>query len=416
MTIRNCVAASVGALSVLLSAASTDVHAAAFYVSEVGTPGSLGTAGAANVTNDRGPDTAWGNPAGLVGVESGTMFVGLQAIAPTMKWDTDVAEKGGVDGGDAGEPAVVPSFFYAQNLTENWHFGFGFSALQGGGADYGDDFVGRYGTIDVALTGVGGTWSFGYRVNDGFSVGFGASVIYSTYEQDIALNLGALPDGKVKIKNADDVGVQPIVGFQWMMTDALMLGMTYRAEFDADLKGNVRFKNIPDGVPVPDQSNIELEWDNPQWLEAGLRYELPGDRAIFLSADWQEWSQFSENQLIIDTAAGNMPTTLDRDWDDTWSVSLGYGDMDMHQGWSVGVAYESSPAEDDVRTIDFPVEENWKFSAAYGRLRESGRAWSVGATLQVFGDAEVDQTVQDVRFAGDFSDFYVIYLGGTFRF
>ena len=90
--------------------------------------------------------------------------------------------------------------------------------------------------------------------------------------------------------------------------------------------------------------------------------------------------------------------------------------MDMHQGWSVGVAYESSPAEDDVRTIDFPVEENWKFSAAYGRLRESGRAWSVGATLQVFGDAEVDQTVQDVRFAGEFSDFYVIYLGGTFRF
>ena len=317
MTIRHCVAASVGALSVLLSAASTDVHAAAFYVSEVGTPGSLGTAGAANVTNDRGPDTAWGNPAGLVGVESGTMFVGLQAIAPTMKWDTDAAEKGGVDGGDAGEPAVVPSLFFAQSLTENWHFGFGFSALQGGGADYGDDFVGRYGTNDVALTGVGGTWSFGYRVNDRFSVGFGASVIYSTYEQDIALNLGALPDGKVKIKNADDVGVQPIVGFQWMMTDALMLGMTYRAEFDADLKGNVRFKNIPDGVPIPDQSNIELEWDNPQWLEAGLRYELPGDRAIFLSADWQEWSQFSENQLIIDTAAGNMPTTLDRDWDDT---------------------------------------------------------------------------------------------------
>ena len=65
-----------------------------------------------------------------------------------------------------------------------------------------------------------------------------------------------------------------------MMTDALMLGMTYRAEFDADLKGNVRFKNIPDGVPIPDQTNIELEWDNPQWLEAGLRYELPGDRAI----------------------------------------------------------------------------------------------------------------------------------------
>ncbi len=399
---------------VLLCGASA--HAAGFYISEVGTPTSLGTAGAANVTNNWGPDAAWANPAGLTGVKGTVAVAGLQVIAPTMKWDTDLAEKGGDDGGNAGEPAGVPSFFFHQALTDKWHFGFGFSALQGGGADYGDDFVGRYGTIDIALTGVGATYSLGYEVNDRLSLGFGGSVVYTVYNQDIAINLGPLPDGKVKIKDADDTGVQPIVGLQYAVTDRLRFGVTYRAEFDANLKGNVEFKKLPPVVPLPPQTNIKLEWTNPQTLNAGLAYTLGGNKKLFLSGNWQQWSEFSKNQLIIDTAAGNAVTTLDRDWDDTWSVSIGYGNISEYRGFSFGVAYESSPADDDVRTIDFPVEENWKFSAAYARAKESGRGWSAGATLQIFGDAKVDQTIQGVRFKGDFSDFYVLFAGLTMRF
>ncbi len=313
-------------------------------------------------------------------------------------------------------PAGVPSFFFHQALADNWHFGFGFSALQGGGADYGDDFVGRYGTIDIALAGIAATYSLGYKVNDRLSLGVGGSVTRTVYEQDIAINLGSLPDGKVKIKDADDTGVQPIAGLQYALTDNLLFGLTYRAEFDANLKGNVEFKKLPSGAPLPAQTNLKMEWKNPQTLKAGLAYTLGGGKKLFLSGDWQQWSEFSDNQLIIDTAAGNVPTTLERDWDDTWSVSVGYGKVDEYGGLSFGVAYESSPAEDDVRTIDFPVEENWKFSVAYARTTESGRGWSAGATLQVFGDAKVDQTVQGARFKGGFSDFYVLYAGLTMRF
>lgn len=405
-----------GALGILLVVACCHANAAGFYISEVGTPLSLGTAGSANVTNTFGPDATWTNPAGLVHIEDGVMFAGLQVIAPTMKWDTDIAEKGGIEGGNAGDAAVVPSFYYAQSLTDKWHFGFGFSALQGGGADYGDNFAGRYGTIDIALTGVGATWSLGYKVNDRLSLGFGASVIHATYEQDIALNLGPLPDGKVKIKDADDTGVQPIVGLQYALTDSLLFGINYRAEYDAKLKGNIQFKNIPDAVPLPSQTNLDLKWDNPQWLEAGLRWQMGGGNVLFLSGNWQQWSEFSDNLLLIDTDAGNRPVILDRDWDDTWAVAVGFGNVDYYQGWSVGVAYESSPADDDVRTIDFPVEENWKFSLARGRRNESGKGWSLGATLQVFGDAKVDQTAQRVRFAGEFDEFYVLFVGATIVF
>ena len=63
------------------------------------------------------------------------------------------------------------------------------------------------------------------------------------------------------------------------------------------------------------------------------------------------------------------------------------------------------------------MDENWQFSAAYGRFsKTSSRGWSVGATLQVFGNAEVDQTTQGFRVAGEFDDYYIVYLGGSYRF
>lgn len=394
----------------------TSIHAAGFYLNEVGTPGSLGTAGAANSTNNWGPDSAWANPAGLTGIgDRRIMAAGLQVLAPTAKFDIEVAEAGGDDGGDAGEAALVPSFFYAQPLAEDWHFGFGVSALQGGGVDYGHEFAGRYGAVDVALTGVAATWSVGYRMTDRLSVGFGGSAVQTNFEQTIAVNQGVAADATVKFRDLDDLGVQGILGLQYKLTDKLLLGLTYRSEFDAELEGNVKFKNFV--APLPGQTNLDLDWTNPQWLTVGLRMEAAGG-FWFVSGNWQEWSEFSENQLAIDSSAGDIVQTLDRDWDDTWGVGLAYAsDQDATAGWSVGVAYESSPVDDDKRTIDLPVDESWHFSAAYGRLKEDrSTGWSVGATLQVFGDAEVDQNTQGLRLAGEFDDYYLLFVGGTFRF
>jgi long-chain fatty acid transport protein len=314
--------------------------------------------------------------------------------------------------------AVVPSFYFAQSLSEKWHFGFGFSALQGGGSDFGDDFVGRYGASKVVITGIGATWSLGYAVTDRLSVGFGGSLIYTTYEQNTALNLSAqgLPDAKLKIEDADDTGIQPIVGLQYQLTDKIRFGLNYRGEFDAELKGNVKFSRVPEGVPLPRQRNIELDWTNPQWVDAGFRFGEPGGLVLWVSGNWQQWSEFSDNQIGVDTQAGNQVVQVDRDWDDTWGVAVALGSADYYDGWTVGAAYESSPVDDDKRTIDFAVDENWKISGAYGRRTESGRAWSLGATLQIFGDGEVDQTSQGVRFAGEFSDFYILYAGFTYAF
>lgn len=56
--------------------------AGGFYVSELGTPGSLGTAGASNVTNNFTADAAFTNPAAMTGIKNDHALAGMQVIVP----------------------------------------------------------------------------------------------------------------------------------------------------------------------------------------------------------------------------------------------------------------------------------------------------------------------------------------------
>ena len=72
--------------------------AAGFYLTQIGTPASLGTAGAANATNTAGADAAWTNPAGMTGIDSDVFVAGAQVVVPKMEFDPSRADAGGEDG------------------------------------------------------------------------------------------------------------------------------------------------------------------------------------------------------------------------------------------------------------------------------------------------------------------------------
>ena len=72
--------------------------------------------------------------------------------------------------------------------------------------------------------------------------------------------------------------------------------------------------------------------------------------------------------------------------------------------------------DDEDRTIDLPFDHQLKLSAAYGWKGSKNLDYALGATLAWFGDAEVDQTSQGVRFKGKFHENYVLFLGGSLRY
>ena len=407
---------SVSTVMVLLASQST--LAAGFYISEVGTPLSLGTAGVANPTNNISADSSWANPAGMTGLNQSEMLGGLQVVAPNVRFDSSVAEAGGSDGGNAGNVVAVPSFFYVNAVTDRLRLGISSAGIMGGGVDYGDKFVGRYATSMAELGAVGISPAIGYKVNDKFSVGAGVSIIYTRFDEDIMINQSAVdaPDGKFKIVKADDWGYQPYVGLTWNLTERAMLGLVYRAEMDVNLKGDAKIHDWKLPIPKPSADKIDVDWDNPQTAKLGLKYRLDDKNLLFMSAGWEDWSKFSTNTLALKGGDFNPEIKLDRKFDDTWNAGIALGHSEGGHATSIGLAYESSPVSDKNRTLDLPFEELYKLSFAYAWTGQKDLDFSLGSTVYLIGDGRIDQTSQGVRTKGKYDTNYIVFFGGTARY
>jgi len=241
--------------------------------------------------------------------------------------------------------------------------------------------------------------------------------VYTLFNETIAINNpGGLPDSKVKIENMDDWSPQPFAGVLYQANDRLLLGAVYRGKADINLTGDLNFRNWQLPIPRPSANSAKLKWDNPQLVEVGLRYELNDEWQIAANADWEDWSTFSENRLEVSGGTLNPNATLDRNWEDTWNISAGMLRKSGNRLYSFGVSYDSSVVEDEDRTIDLPLDEILKFSAAVGWGGGAALDFALGATLAYFGEGRVDQTAQGVRFKGKFDQNYVLFLGGTIRY
>ena len=349
-------------------------------------------------------------------------MAGVQLLLPKIEFDPDLAEAGGSDGGNAGNIAAIPAFFMVKKLSDRARFGFSLVAPQGGAMNFGDDFVGRYGASKVSLAAIGGSPSLAYKANDRLSLGAGVSIIYTQFEETIAINQTALvpgpavlPDGKVKIDNMTDLGYQPFAGLTYELSNRLLLGVVYRAEMDVNLDGDLNFRNL--AFPTPPANDVELQWDNPQLVKAGLRYEIAPDKQLAFSAGWEDWSAFSKNQLAITGGQLNPVAVLDRNFRDTWNAGVAFVDLSRKtRGYSLGFSYDSSPVRNRDRTIDLPFDETYKLSAAYGWIGSKQLDFAFGGTLMYFGSGKVDQVAQGVRFKGEFDTNVALFLGGTLHY
>ena len=394
--------------------AAGQIQAAGFYLQEIGTPHSLGTAGVANPTNIEGADASWANPAGMAFLKHDQFFAGAQTVVPNMEFDPSVAAAGGRDGGNAGNMVLVPSLFYVHRYSDAVSFGISLAGTMGGGVDYGDDFVGRYSTIKAELSAIGLSPSVAFKVNDNFSVGAGVSIVYTLFEQDIAIDTLATGDGKLSIEDADDIGFQPFFSANYRPTDKLLLSLVYRAEMDVELSGNVKVSNVL--APIGADS-IDVDWNNPQWLELGVRYELNDQDILHFNAGWQDWSEFSKNRLAFSGGFVNPVAELDRNYNDTWHAGVAYSHRTgKGSGYSLGVSYDISPVDDEDRTFDLPFDEIFKLSAGYFWRGDRHLDFAIGGTLYLIDDAPIDQTSQGVRAKGEFDDNAILFVGGTLRY
>ena len=410
-------------LATIFSLLSQATFAGGFYLPEIATPGSVGTAGVANVTNVDDASSAFTNPAGMTYRKNDEVQAGMEVLIPINKFDSEIATAGGSDGGNAGEPAVIPGLFVVKGLNDNLKLGFSVAAVAGGGLDYGENFVGRYQAYKSALQTVGAGPSLGYKINDMLSVGAGIYMLYTTLNQKIAVNqsfFGA-NDGTVHFDDIDDIGYQWTAGLIFQPTDRLLFGFTYLSEADVELSGDLKTSGLQGAFQnvLGDADSISVDFDVPESFDFGLRYKATENLTLFADTNYQRWSQFSQTNVKIDVgpAGETIVTSFDRDWKDTWHVggALAYDFGENHRV-AMGISYDSSVVTNKDRTADLPLDEQFRVAAAFGKLNPIGLSYSLSTSCVYFGEGKMDQTAQGERFKGEFDTNYLIFVAASVNY
>lgn len=384
---------SVVAVALALSGLSTAVNAGGFGI---GTQSGSGTgnafAGGAAVADDS--SVAWSNPAAMTALPAGRQVtVAGHILVPSFKFTNGnstgaFAAPGTGEGGDGGDVAVVPNFFYTADISPGVRFGIAFNVPFGLATEYDQGWRGRFSGIESALQAININPSLAFKINDKLSLGGGVSL----QKMDAKLT-GASAFGIVTIKG-DDIGYGYNVGMTYQASPATRFGMTYRSAVHYGLVGTIAVSGLPAAnggvsasLKVPDSASISvLSSLSPQW-------ELMGD------ITWTGWSDVKRLDVIRTSASagggvGSTASALVFNWKDT--VRLGVGanyKLSQQTKLRFGLAYDPTPTNDVDRTPRLPDQDRtWlAFGVQYKPTKQG--ILEVGYAHEFIKDASINTTV-----------------------
>jgi long-chain fatty acid transport protein len=346
--------------------------------------------------------TAGANPAAMTRLDSSQMLVAAMGLDVDLRFDTEESGFGGGDGGNAGEFVPAGSLHYVHRVTDDFRLGISAGSYFGAAIDYGNNWAGRYYTTKAELLTFGVNPGAGYRVTNWLSLGAGFTVMYAELDQQTAVNNSAVPgqaglgDGKLKIDD-EDVAYGFNLGMLLTPWSGTRIGLTYRSKIDLEFRDVASLSNIGPvlqgllNISGAANKKVDIDMTIPQKVLLSAYHQLTDRWAIMGDIGWQEWSDFGKQELTL-RSANSKTFTQDLNYDDAWHFALGtqYRFADNWL-WSVGFAYDTSPADDDNRTPDLPVDRQYRI--ATGIQYDWNQDVTLGAAYQYMdaGDAKIDQ-------------------------
>ncbi len=396
------ITASLAALALTLPV--IPAQAAGLWLYEMGTP-DVGTASAGMASRAEDAATAFANPAGMTRLKESQMMIGIQPIYADVKFDTEVATFGGGDGGNAGGLIPTGSLSYVNSLSDDWKLGVTVGSYLGLGVEFDDDWAGRYFAQKVEFQTLALNGAVGYRVNDWLSVGGGLSLVYGELEDKTAINniQDGAPDGQLKLKaNDTDYGfnagilIEPMLGTR--------VGLTYISKVDLEYSDNPTATGLG---PLLDaalelsgfkQAEATFDFTLPEQVMLSAYHELSPKLAVMADLGWQNWSQFGQIGIGIDSGNQSDSGSVNANMQDTWHTALG-ARYKLDPRWSVsaGFAYDSSPVVDEYRTIILPLDRQYRYAAGVQYQWRSDISLGFAYEYMDAGSAPVNQTAGPLR-------------------
>jgi long-chain fatty acid transport protein len=398
------------ALGVSVLLCSVWSHAGGLWIRDFGTA-SQGRANAGEAAGVESSGTVAHNPAGMALLEenefsgSGFAFVGDTEF--DIDSTTPVAGTG--DGGSAASTAPAGGLSYVHKFNDRWSAGFAVAGLTGASLDYNDDWVGRYQAQKVELLGIAAVPGISYQATEKLSLGLALPILYTDLELDVAIpnlqNPVTGPDGQATIDGDDtNVGVQ--LGAIYEFTDATRLGVMYMSKFDQSFSGGLDLDLEAGSAQV----EVDTDLTFAEMVRVGLAHKLNEQYTLYLGAGWENWSELA-NVLI---SGENNAASIRTNWEDTWHVSTGirYQRSNGFE-WQFGVAYDSSPVDDEDRRAELPVDRQIRVSTSASWQHSKRVRIGTYITYMDLGSAEIGSSD---FFAGDYDPNRIWQIGANLHF
>ncbi|HEY6418111.1 MAG TPA: outer membrane protein transport protein [Candidatus Binataceae bacterium] len=405
------------AMVVLLLLASivrpTFARAGGFFLSEIGTP-DLGLASAGYASRAQDASTVFTNPAGMTRLDQSQLLVGVQPIyghevfSPNGQTTTT-----GPDGGNAILPLPGASVFYVYNLTKNLKLGIGNCTYFGGALEYNKNWVGRYYLQGATILGSSILPSIAYRVNDWLSVGGGFNIMVGYLDERVAINtlLVRNSDGQMTVKDWT-AGIGGDIGVLVEPDSHTRFGVQYLTPVSLDFGGVPHFSGLGPGLVHLFKkhgifgASLDLNMTVPQSLLFSAFHEFSDRLAIMGDAGWQNWSQFGNLGIGINSV-NPKSATVNLKYQDTFHLAIGAQyKLSPPLTLSSGFAFDNSMVSGPSRTVSAPVGNQYRFGLGAQYALSEALIAGFGYEFQWQGDLGMFQSHNRVQgtVAGRFSD------------
>ncbi|HEX3441898.1 MAG TPA: outer membrane protein transport protein [Pseudolabrys sp.] len=258
------------------------------------------------------------------------------------------------------ESAIVPSSYSSWQLNDRLWIGLAVNSPFGLSVSFPQAWAGAgYGQgADVQSFNFSPT--IAYKFSDLISVAVGAQVQYMKVSYDALAAPGLSP--VMANLTGRGYGFGFTAGVTITPTPTTIIGVGYRSAINQDIDGTLA-ATTPGSTPGSISTTLNL----PDMVTVGLRQRI-GDRFTLLAGfEWTDWSRIGTAVVSTPTGTATLsgsPVTLPFQYSDGYFYSLG-GEyiVDPSLTLRAGVAFETSPITDDVRTPRLPDNDRMWYSA-----------------------------------------------------
>ncbi len=394
---------------------------------EIATP-DVGLASAGYAARAQDASTLFKNPAGMSQL-NGTQFQGgLQLTYGSVTFTPDGGTSprlGANDGGNAIGALPAASGFFVYDLSEKIKIGMGTFNYFGLAESYNDNWVGRYYVQDSAMLGMSFMPAVSFKATDWLSVGAGLNAMFGYLNTKVAVNTGTPFDGQLTVKD-NTWGFGGNFGVLLTPREGTRIGITYLSQVKLDFNATPSLSvfGANAGNLLLNSRELNLGVSVPQSVMIGFYQQLCEKWALMGDVGWQNWKQFGQIQVGVDTVSGGQlgTVTTDLNYQDTWHGALGaqFTPCDKWQ-FTGGVAFDSSAVNSANRTVTLPMGQAWRFGL--GASYQLSKAINVNGAYEFLwsGDMAVDQgsdTSVRGRVSGSYNNawFSFFTLNLTYKF